>query len=167
MSTHPPVLKTIASLLLLTAASAQSADLRGSGPPSVSLLQAYCPIGANGNNIKNPQYNPAPYTPELALAPINYIAGSTFPGPNPRTISNVISGGTGANGQNGQTTDPTFSAWIYVFGQFLDHDIDLEETPLTNTAINIVIPAGDPVFAAGTSIAMTRDSRSPNDQYDH
>jgi hypothetical protein len=31
----------------------------------------------------------------------------------------------------------------------------------TSVAINIPVPQGDPVFPAGTSIAMTRDTRSP------
>ena len=63
--------------------------------------------------------------------------------------------------QNGQTNDPVASAWLYVFGQFVDHDIDLEETPLTAPAINILVPPDDPVFTSGTSIVMTRDTRSP------
>jgi peroxidase len=82
-------------------------------------------------------------------------------GPNPRLISNIIAGGTGANGQNAETTDPVASAWLYVFGQFVDHDLDLESTPATSPAINIIVPPNDPVFAPGTSIAMTRDVRSP------
>ena len=61
---------------------------------------------------------------------------------------------------NADTDDTTVSAWLYVFGQFLDHDIDLESTPTSTAAINILIPAGDPVFKAGTSIAMTRAERS-------
>jgi hypothetical protein len=83
-------------------------------------------------------------------------------GPNPRVISNIIAGGTGANGQNAQTTDPVASAWLYVFGQFVDHDPDLEETPMTSESINIPVPKGDPVFKEGTSIPMTRDTRSPD-----
>ena len=165
MSIHIP--KTIAGLLLLTALSATAGDLPGGGTPQVSPLKAYCPIGAAGNNVQNPQYNPVPNSPELALAPLNFGPGPG-PGdplvnaPNARTISNVISGGTGANGQNGETTDPVASAWLYVFGQFVDHDLDLEETPLTNPQINIEIPQPDPVFTTpGISIAMNRDSRSP------
>jgi hypothetical protein len=50
---------------------------------------------------------------------------------------------------------------MYVFGQFVDHDIDLESTPLTNTDISIPVPAGDPVFPDGTSISMQRDDRDP------
>jgi len=59
------------------------------------------------------------------------------------------------------TTDPVLSAWLYVFGQFVDHDLDLEFTPTTNPAINITVPPSDPVFKPGTSIAMTRDVRDP------
>jgi peroxidase len=134
-------------------------------PPYVSVLQEYCPIGASGNNLENPQYNPTPYTPELALAALNFAPDTNdglVESPNPRVISNIISGGTGANGQDGQTTDPMASAWLYVFGQFVDHDLDLEETPLTSDPINIVVPPDDPVFMPGTTIAMTRDTRSPS-----
>ena len=158
-----PIIRTVAGLLFFTTIAAPAANLRGQSPPTVNLLSAYSPIGATGNNLKNPQFNPAPNTPELALAPLNFAPGPGDPlvsGPNPRTISNVICGGTGANGQNGQTDDPVASAWIYVFGQFIDHDLDLEATPLTNPPIPIVIPPDDPVFAAGTTIAMNRDTRS-------
>jgi heme peroxidase len=166
MSIHTHIAKTIAGFFLSAALTATAADLQGHGPPMVSLLKQYCPIGAAGNNLKNPQFNPVPNTPELALAPLNFARGTKdglVSGPNPRTISNVISGGTGASNQNGQTTDLVASAWIYVFGQFIDHDLDLEETPLTNPQINIVIPPNDPFFTTpGTSIAMNRDTRSPS-----
>ena len=128
------------------------------------LLREFRPIGGSGNNIANPSLDVVPGTPEIALTPLNFAPGTSdglIAAPNPRTISNVIAGGTGANGQNAETTDPTASAWLYVFGQFVDHDIDLEETPTTSAAIDIAVPPGDPVFPAGTSIAMTRDTRSP------
>jgi hypothetical protein len=127
-------------------------------------MREFRPIGGTGNNLQRPNLNAVPGTPELALAPLNFARGTKdglVNGPNARIISNVISGGTGANGQNGQTTDPVASAWLYVFGQFLDHDIDLEETPLTSAPINITVLPGDPAYPAGTTIAMTRDTRSP------
>jgi peroxidase len=128
------------------------------------LLSEFRPIGGIGNNIVHPRLNAVPNSPELALAPLNFARGTKnglATAPNPRIISNVIAGGTGANGQNANTEDPTASAWLYVFGQFVDHDLDLEETPLTSAPINIIVPPGDPVFTAGTTIAMTRDTRSP------
>jgi peroxidase len=129
---------------------------------TVKLLQSFRPIGAAGNNQSRPELNPLPGNPELKIAPFNFGPGNTLvDGPNPRTISNVISGGTGAQGQTGDTTDPGVSAWLYVFGQFVDHDLDLESNTQSGTPINITVPAGDPIFQAGTSIAMTRDVRDP------
>src|ERR1700722_2165649 len=157
-------LETIACLVFLTVLPVKAADLRGGNIPQINLLKVFRPIGGSGNNLKNPDINVVPGSAELALAPLNFAPrpkDGLVNGPNPRTISNAIAGGTGANGQNGQTTDPVASAWIYVFGQFVDHDIDLEETPANSAAINIVVPKGDPVFKPGTVIAMTRDTRSP------
>jgi peroxidase len=130
---------------------------------SPALLNQFRPIGGSGNNLQHPQFDAIPGAPELAIAPLNFAPGTNdglVSGPNPRVISNEISGGTGLNGVNAETDDPNASAWLYVFGQFLDHDIDLEETPTTSPAINIVVPPGDPVFTPGTTIAMTRALRS-------
>jgi peroxidase len=151
-------------LTLFTAASPLVAQNRAVANSQISLLREFRPIGGSGNNLRHPHLNVIPGNPELALAPLNFAPGTQdglVDAPNARTISNVIAGGTGANGQNGETDDPLVSAWIYVFGQFVDHDIDLEETPPTSASINIVVPPGDPVFTAGTTIAMTRDTRSP------
>ncbi|WP_168794105.1 peroxidase family protein [Paraburkholderia aromaticivorans] len=138
------------------------------GAPSavhpITLLQSFRPIGGTGNNLANPNFNATPGSPELKLAPLNFAPGTVnglIGGPNPRTISNAISGGTGAQGQNGQTTDPVASAWLYVWGQFVDHDLGLEAAPLTTDAINITIPANDPDVTAGTVISMTRAVRNP------
>jgi peroxidase len=138
------------------------------GTPSpnnpITLLQSFRPIGGADNNLANPNFNATPGSPELKLAPLNFAPGTAnglISGPNPRTISNVISGGTSAQGQNGQTTDPVASAWLYVWGQFVDHDLGLEAAPLTTDAINITIPANDPDVTAGTVISMTRAVRSP------
>jgi peroxidase len=140
----------------------------GQGAPAIAhpitLLQAFRPIGGAGNNLDNPSFNATPGSPELNLAPLNFAPGTAnglISGANPRTISNVISGGTGSQGQDGQTTDPVASAWLYVWGQFVDHDLGLEATPLTTSAINITIPANDPDVSPGTVIAMTRAVRSP------
>ncbi len=133
-------------------------------PRRVSLLDEFRPVGGSGNNLHNPSFDAVPNAPELALAPLNFAPRTNIglvTGPNPRVISNVIAGGTGANGQNSETEDPIASAWIYVFGQFVDHDLDLESTPPTTVPINITVPVNDPVFQSGTTITMTRDVRSP------
>jgi peroxidase len=151
-------------IVLVAATNINAQNNSDQQAPKAELLKEFRPIGGTGNNLVKPNLDVVPGTPEIALTPLQFAAGAgnkLLPGPNPRTISNLIAGGTGAEGQNAETDDPTASAWLYVFGQFVDHDIDLEETPLTSAAINIIVPPGDPVFAAGTSIAMTRDTRSP------
>src|SRR5260370_41324650 len=108
--------------------SATVADLQGANIPQINLLEKFRPIGGSGNNLENPDLDVVPGSPEIALAPLNFAHRThdgLVNGPNPRTISNVISGGTGTNGVNGQTTDPAAAAWLYVFGQFVDHDLDL------------------------------------------
>ncbi len=158
------VAEIIAGLSCLAAISVTAAEVPSTINSQISLLREFRPIGGSGNNLGNPNLDAVPGNPEIAIAPLNFAPGTKdglVDGPNPRTISNVIAGGTGANGQNGQTTDPVASAWLYVFGQFVDHDLDLEETPPTSAPINIVVPPGDPVFNSGTVIAMTRDTRSP------
>ena len=163
MSKYAYIPKTIACFLLFTVVLATAGDLPSNWIPQISPLKEYRAIGASGNNLKNPWLNPVPGTPEIALTPLNFAGPHNQPviGPNARYVSNQISGGTGANGQDSQTTDPRASAWIYVFGQFVDHDIDLEATPLTNDAINIHVPPGDLIFPTGGTIAMNRSTRSP------
>jgi peroxidase len=165
----PGLLVAAAALGVIAAAQAGQSESntgpQNRGNPPLTLLGEFRPIGASGNNIQNPALDPVPGAAELAIAPLTFAAGTNdgpVTAPNARLISNVIAGGIGANGQNGQTIDPVASAWLYVFGQFLDHDISLESTPTTTAAIDIVVPDGDPVFAAGTTIAMTRDVRDPD-----
>lgn len=76
MPTHTHIPETIAGLLLFTTLSATAADLQGHSPPVVSLLKEFRPIGAAGNNLRNPHLNPVPYTPELALTPLNFAPGT-------------------------------------------------------------------------------------------
>src|SRR6476661_5194747 len=94
---------------LVAAVSATADDLRGHHPPLVSLLREFRPIGGVRNNLQNPRLNAVPGAPETALAPMNYIPGSVLPGTTARTISNMISGGTGAHGENSETEDPVAS----------------------------------------------------------
>jgi peroxidase len=122
----------------------------------VQPLREAHPFGSTGNSVQ-------PNSAELNIAPLDFAPGpGDVPeaGPSPRTISNVIAGGTDSKGDTGETTDPTLSAWLYLVGQFVDHDLDLEETPQSNPSFNIEIPVGDPAFPGGAVIALNRATRS-------
>ena len=128
-----------------------------------TLLSSFRSIGAVGNNLQDPALDPIPGTPEPAIAAPNFAPGTTdglVDGPNPRTISNAVTGATTNDGTtNADSVDPTYSAWLYTFGQFVDHDLDLES--VGHTDISIPVPAGDPVFPSGTTIPITRAITDP------
>jgi peroxidase len=118
---------------------------------------AYRPIDGSNADLANPQYN-TPDASEFRLAPANYAPGTNndlISGPNPREISNIVS-----SGPNSENHDPTgLSAFMYVWGQFIDHDID--HTSPNNQAINITIPNNDQDLTPGGTIALNRFVSDP------
>lgn len=122
---------------------------RAPGPDGLLSGIKLRPIGGAQNDLVNPALDATPGSSEIRLGPQNFAPGTTdgiTPGPNARTVSNVISSGPQA-----ETTDPTRSAWLYVFGQFVDHDLDLL-TPDPSRPLSIPVPAGDPDLPDGTVI---------------
>ena len=115
-------------------------------------LPVYRPIdGSNADRTKT-QYN-IPGSPETRIAPANYAADTTnglVRGPNPRDISNIVS-----SGPNSENHDPTgLSAFMYVWGQFIDHDID--HTSPSDQPIDITIPKNDQDLTPGGTIPLNR-----------
>jgi hypothetical protein len=112
----------------------------------------------SGNNLANPAWGQAG-TDLLRIAPAAYGDGVSTPAgaglPGPRDISNAL---------NPQPKDDpnslNLSDFIYAWGQFIDHDLDL--TPVgTTEPLNIPVPTGDPWFdPAGTGTQVIFDSRS-------
>ncbi|MBL6454133.1 hypothetical protein JMJ55_02285 [Belnapia sp. T6] len=116
----------------------------------------YRSIDGSGNNLSNTEMN-ATGTDYVRIGPANFADGVSIPveGPNPRTISNLVVGEGDAVGPNSLG----LSGMMYAWGQFIDHDITLAGTG--KTPFNIVVPAGDPIFADGTVIAMNRSKSDP------
>ena len=92
---------------------------------------------------------------EARLGSAHFQQGTTntpVDGPNARLISDTIMSGT-------QTNDPAgHSAYMYAFGQFVDHDIDLNPSQTTNATntLSTIVPANDLVMTPGSSITITR-----------
>ncbi len=127
-------------------------------------VREFRPIGGIDNNLRNPDFNATPGSPELTIAPLRFADPVTLgpsAGPNPRTISNIIAGGRSANGADAQSLDPVASAWLYAFGQFVDHDLSLETSSPDGPRIDIEVRPGDPVFPQGGLIKMRRDLKHP------
>lgn len=76
--------------------------------------------------------------------------------PSPRAISNAVSD----QGDEDIISERNLSAFIYVWGQFIDHDIGLTPTAGTE-AMTIPVPNGDPYFdPESTGTKSMRTSRS-------
>ena len=118
-------------------------------------------LSAKGFRAKITTCVPLPkyYSP----SPANYADGISALGnvgfPNPREISNALFH------QVGSVPDQRgLSEYIWIWGQFIDHDIDhtLLQTGDGAETINIEIPEGDPVYIAGSMIPVTRSVFNEN-----
>ncbi len=107
------------------------------------------PADGTGTNPDNPQFGATGST-LLRLAEANFADGigeMITDRPDARVISNIVVEQEGAEPNTAGASD-----FLWVWGQFIDHDLDLTRQGNTEPA-NIPVPAGDPAFdptATGT-----------------
>ncbi len=114
-------------------------------------------IDGTGNNLAVPGTN-ALNAAFDRIGAARYADGisSMVSAPNARSISNLVVG----EGDQASPNTQGLSGMLYAWGQFIDHDIT--RTPSDGvTRIDIVVPNGDPVFANGTTLLMTRAITAP------
>ena len=99
------------------------------------------------NNLSHPNWGAAG-TPLIRRSPAAYDDGFTAPRgstgtplPNPRLISNEVIAQTVMHPNTHEMTD-----WVFQWGQFVDHDLDLTGPAHPVESFDIPIPAGDPIF---------------------
>lgn len=117
------------------------------------VIGASRPVDGVGSVEDNPDWGAAGQT-LLRLTDAWYEDGlgemAVADRPNPRDISNAVSQ------QDGLVPNATgASDFLWAWGQFIDHDLDLTEAGATEY-VPIVVPDGDPVFADGAIIPFTR-----------
>ena len=85
------------------------------------------PLDGIGNNTANPTRGSI-NQPLLRFAAADYGDGTNSPAgadrPSPRLVSNTFS----VSPEEGIANNRDFTAFVYAWGQFLDHDIDLTDT---------------------------------------
>ena len=120
----------------------------------------------SGNNLAHPDWGSTDVR-LLRKAPSDYADGLSQPAgadrPSAREISNVIA----AHSADDTKSDRQLSAYIYIWGQFLDHDLDLTQPPDTGgEAFDVPVPTGDPFFdpngVGGQFIFLTRSRFDPD-----
>ncbi len=124
-----------------------AAWLIGCGALCVSLTTAraeFRTIDGTANNPINSDLGSA-HTLLLRICPPEYADGMASPSgesrPNPREISNQVVAQSSSipSGAN-------LSSWVFQWGQFLDHDLDLTDIMSPSEGMDMSIPMGDPVF---------------------
>jgi len=75
--------------------------------------------------------------------------------PGARDISNAVSATTGSRGNKADASDI-----FWLWGQFLDHDIDLSKT--SDTVMEIPVPEGDSTFEPGSALEAKRSKTRDN-----
>lgn len=96
----------------------------GSGDELTDLLASGPALDGRGNNTQHPMWGAAG-TPYLRVAKADYSdgKGSMPTTPSPRYISNRVFNDVGQN----LFSENDASQWVWIWGQFIDHDIGLED----------------------------------------
>jgi len=119
--------------------------------------QEFRSIDGFGNNVNNPTLGMT--NGDIArLSPANYADGISIMNDegkaNPRTISNIVFA------QDTEILDNySLSDFVWVFGQFIDHDVSSVEGGMEPAFITV--PEGDEVFTPGSIIPMARSLPKP------
>ncbi|MCC9642852.1 dockerin type I domain-containing protein [Rhodopirellula sp. JC740] len=117
----------------------------GPGPLIPNAPEVVSSIDGRGNNLTHTNWG-ATGQMLLRIAPAAYADGVSAPAganrPSPRVISNLLS----TNSSDSPINQHGLSAFVYAWGQFIDHDLGLSETEQQGESFGIVVPTGDPHF---------------------
>jgi peroxidase len=121
-------------------------------------------VDGSNNNLANSTMNQAG-TDFARVGPANFSDGfnAMTPGPNSREISNIVVAQAGTGEDSPHLIDDNgiaLSGMMYAWGQFVDHDLDLEKGGTTRD-ISITVPAGDGFLPPGSTIPLTRVAIDP------
>lgn len=114
--------------------------------------QEFRSIDGFGNNLANPEWGQVLTNLGRGSSGAHYAdgIGAMVDRENPRVISNAVAAQTRAQGN-----DRGYSAMVWLWGQFVDHDLDLV-VPHPNQFDPIIPPIDDPMFPPGSIIPFSR-----------
>ncbi|MEZ4399594.1 MAG: peroxidase family protein [Kofleriaceae bacterium] len=101
-------------------------------------------IDGAGNNLDHPRWGAAgtPLERRLSAGYADGRASPAGPGrPSARAISTLVVAGPG-----GQRPAADASDYLWAWGQFIDHDLDLSDAAVPAEAFPVAVPVGDPWF---------------------
>ena len=111
-------------------------------------------IDGSGNNLLQPQWGAAG-TALLRLIPAAYADGVSSPAGADRPSARAISNAVAAHPEDEVLNASGLAAFVYAWGQFIDHDLDLTAAASPAEPFNIAVPAGDEFFDPGGTGTQT------------
>lgn len=124
--------------------ASEASQVASEGGSPFLQLNDFRSIDGYNNNLDNPEWGQAGL-PLLRLAAPAYADGTSAPSgegrPNVREISNIV-----VDQQESVLSADAISDFVWQWGQFLDHDIDLTPTSDPTDPFDIEVPLGDPYF---------------------
>lgn len=137
----------------VTSAAAAAAPLT----PAAPAVRSY---DGTGNNVAHPAWGSDGQT-LLRLAPAAYADGVSAPAGASRPSARAVSNAVAAHGADALPSGTHLSAYAYLWGQFIDHDLDLTSTGAAAEELDVAVPKGDPYFdPAGTGTQVISLQRS-------
>lgn len=126
-------------------------------PPAPLPVQS---LDGTGNNLAHPDWG-STVENLLRKSAAAYADGVSAPAgadrPSPRLVSNLLAQSPVA----GLVNDRDWTAFVYAWGQFLDHDLSLTGSASPRERFSIAVPTGDASFdPAGTGAMTISMSRS-------
>src|SRR5258705_5264559 len=113
-------------------------------------------ITGTGNNVLHPDWGAAAAT-LLRLAQAAYTDGVSAPAGSTRASARAISNAIAAHPATEILSATHLAAFAYLWGQFIDHDLDLTTAASPTQAFKVQVPTGDPQFdALGTGTQLIR-----------
>lgn len=116
-------------------------------------------LDGTGNNLANPDWGSTGES-FLRMAPAEYSDGISAPAGSDRPSARAVSNLLAAHPEGSLLSERDLSAFIYAWGQFIDHDLDLTLSATPTEPFPIDVPQGDVWFdpaATGTkTISLTR-----------
>ena len=144
------VFTVIASMLAVPVMNAQAQE-RGTNVRS---------LDGTGNNLAHPEWGSVGEqfvrVPDAA-----YADGISAPAGMDRPSARVVSNALAQSPEDGVLNDRDLTAFVYAWGQFLDHDITLTDFASPQESFPIVVPSGDAWFdPSGTGTSTIQFTRS-------
>jgi hypothetical protein len=119
-------------------------------------------LDGTGNNLTNPSWG-SDSVDLLRLSAAAYADGISSPAGVNRPSARAISNAVADHGTSDIKNDRALSNFVYAWGQFIDHDLDLTTSGSPTTLFNISVPTGDAQFdpnSTGTQIIPLARSNS-------